>query len=221
MGVLMTDSSDESDDLVRRAISGDPTALGGVFDRYRDRLWQMVRVRLDRRVQGRVDPSDVLQEAFVEIVRRIGDYRPEPEWSFFLWVRQIVGQKLIDLHRQHLGAQMRDASLEVSLHAGGLPQATSASLAAQLLGQWTSASRALERAEAQLAVQEALDALDPVDREILTLRHFEMLSNSECARVLGLSKGAASKRYVRALVRVKDVLSSFPGFEENPQPESQ
>ena len=217
----MTDAPDESDDLMRQAISGDPQALGGIFDRYRDRLWQMVRVRLDRRVQGRVDPSDVLQDAFIEIVRRIGDYAPDPDWPFFLWVRQIVGQKLIDLHRQHLGAQMRAASLEVPFHPGGLPQATSASLAAQLLGQWTSASRALERAEAQRDVQEALEALDPVDREILTLRHFEMLSNSECARVLGLTKGAASKRYVRALIRVKEVLSSYPGFEKNPPSEPQ
>jgi RNA polymerase sigma-70 factor (ECF subfamily) len=214
----MADLSDESDDQVRRAMRGDPQALGVVFNRYRDRLWQMVRIRLDRRVQGRVDPSDVLQEAFVDVARRIGEYSPEASPPFFLWVRQLVGQRLIDIHRQHLGAKARDASLDVSLNAGGLPQATSASLAAQLLGEWTSACRALERAEAQRAVQEALDALDPVDREILVLRHFEMLSNSECSQLLGLTKGAASKRYVRALIRIKDVLRSFPGFEETPEP---
>ncbi|HUG89765.1 MAG TPA: sigma-70 family RNA polymerase sigma factor [Planctomycetaceae bacterium] len=216
----MSGGSGDSEDLVQQATRGDPQALGAVFDHYRDRLWQMVRIRMDRRVQGRVNPSDVLQEAFVDVARRIGEYSPEASPPFFLWVRQLVGQRLIDIHRQHLGARMRDASLEVSLNAGGLPQATSASLAAQLLGRWTSASRALERAEAQLAVQEALDALEPVDREILVLRHFEMLSNLECAELLGLTKGAASKRYVRALVRIKDVLRSFPGFEEDPEPDS-
>jgi RNA polymerase sigma-70 factor (ECF subfamily) len=211
MGTAMASESVEFDPLLRRAIAGDSQALSQVFAAYRDRLWQMIRIRLDRRIQGRVDPSDVLQEAYVDIARRIGDYATQADFPFYLWLRQLVAQRLIDVHRQHLGARMRDARQEVVLSIDGLPQATSASLAAQLMGQWTSASQAVERAELQSRVQSALDAMDPIDREILALRHFEMLSNTECAQVLGLSKGAASKRYIRALKRTRELLSDSGG----------
>ena len=197
----MTAGSSEIDKLVLRAIEGDPGALSTLYAHYRDRLWRMIRIRMDRRVQGRIDPSDVLQDAFVDVSRRIHDFSLDAEYPFFLWLRQIVSQRLIDVHRQHLGAAMRDAGREISLE-GGL-QATSASLAAQLMGKWTSASRAAQRAELQARVQAALNELEPLDREILSLRHFEMLSNEECAQVLGILKGTASKRYVRALKRIK------------------
>ncbi len=132
----------------------------------------------------------------------------------FLWVRFLTGQKLLDLHRQHLGAKMRDAGQEISLQHGGMPQASSASLAAHLLGRLTSASRAAIRAETRLRVQEALNSMDALDREVLTLRHFEMLTNEETAVALGLKKSAASNRYVRALKRLKDILADEPGSEE-------
>src|SRR5436309_12294573 len=115
----------------------------------------------------------------------------------------------MDLHRQHLGAKMRDAGQEVSLYRGALPQASSASLAAQLLGRLTSASRAAIRAETQIRVQEALNRMDALDREVLTLRHFEMLSNVETAAVLGIKKSAASNRYIRALRRMKDIMAGL------------
>jgi RNA polymerase sigma-70 factor (ECF subfamily) len=116
------------------------------------------------------------------------------------------------VHRQHLGAKMRDAGQEVSLYRGALPQASSASLAEQLLGRMTSPSVAAVRAEMQLRLQEALNGMDATDREVLVLRHFEELSNGETAAVLGLQKSAASNRYIRALKRLKDVLSTTPGF---------
>src|SRR5207249_774953 len=152
----------------------DPQALADLFAHYRERLWRMVHLRLDRRLQGRLDPEDVLQETFLVLSKRFAEYARNPAMPFFLWLRQLTGQKLIDLHRQHLGARMRDAGQEVSLHRGALPQASSASLAAQLLGRLTSASRAAIRAETQLRVQEALNSMDPIDREVLTLRNFEM-----------------------------------------------
>jgi RNA polymerase sigma-70 factor (ECF subfamily) len=130
----------------------------------------------------------------------------------FLWLRWITGEKLLALHRKHLGVQMRDAGLEVSLHRGSLPQASSISLAAMLLGQLTSPTLAARRAEMQVRLQDVLNSLDPIDREVLTLRHFEELSNGETAQVLGISKSAASNRYMRALLRVKEILSSMPGF---------
>jgi len=208
---MMSDASNV-DDLLGRAKAGYAQALAELFNRFRDRLRRMVRLRLDRRLQGRIDPSDVLQEAFIDFARRFPQYAATGGMPFYLWLRQITGQKLIDLHRHHLGAKMRDAAQEVSLYRGALPQASSVSLAAQLLGKLTSASRAAIRAETQLRVQEALNSMEALDREVLTLRHFEMLTNEETAQVLGIKKTAASNRYIRALKRLKEVLSSMPGF---------
>jgi RNA polymerase sigma-70 factor (ECF subfamily) len=134
----------------------------------------------------------------------------------FLWLRLVTGQRLQQVHRLHLGAAMRDAGREVSLYRGALPQASSVSLAAQLLGRLTSASQAVFRAERQLQLQAALDAIDPMDRERLALRHFEELTNGEAAVVLGLSKTAASNRYFRALGRLRTVLEAIPGFLDRP-----
>jgi RNA polymerase sigma-70 factor (ECF subfamily) len=212
MGPVMTSDLGDSDDLLHRAAGGDREALAQLFQHYRDRLRQMVRLRLDRRLQGRLDPSDVLQEAYLDFARRLPEYAADPSRPFYIWLRFLTGQRLIDLHRQHLGAKMRDAGQEVSLYRGALPQASSVSLAAQLLGRLTSASRAAIRAESQLKVQEALNSMDPMDREVLTLRHFEMLSNDEAAAVLGIKKAGASNRYVRALKRLKEILAALPGY---------
>jgi RNA polymerase sigma-70 factor (ECF subfamily) len=203
--------ADIPEELLSRARAGDDPARAELFARCRDRLRRMVRLRLDRRLQGRIDPSDVLQDAYLDYARRFAEWAARPTLPFFLWLRLLTGQKLVDLHRRHLGAQMRDAGQEVSLYRGALPQASSASLAAQLLGRLTSASQAAVRAETQVRVQEALNAMEPIDREILTLRHFEMLSNEEAAAVLGLRKSAASNRYIRALKRLKEALGEWPG----------
>ena len=172
----------------------------------------MVRFRLDPRLQGRVDPSDVLQEAYLDLAQKLPGYASKPPMPFFLWLRLVVGERLLRVHRQHLDAAARDAGREISIHQGPLPRASSASLAAQLLGRVTSASRAAVRAERQVRLQEILNAMDPIDREILTLRHFEDLSNGETAQVLGLTKTAASNRYVRALSRLKEILAGIPGL---------
>jgi RNA polymerase sigma-70 factor, ECF subfamily len=204
----------ESDPLLQRATQGDQEALAAVFDRYRERLRQIVRLRLDRRLQGRLDASDVLQDAYLDFSRRLPEYARAPDMPLYLWLRFLTGQRLIDLHRKHLGAEMRNAAQEVSLYRGALPEASSACLAAQLLGRLTSASRAAIRVESQIRVQEALNAMDPLDREVLTLRHFEMLTNDETATVLNIKRSTASNRYVRALKRLKAILAEVPGFEE-------
>src|SRR5262245_57415694 len=203
--------SDEAD-LLLRAKAGDQRALGTLFGRYRDRLRQMVRLRLDRRMAGRVDTSDVLQDAYLDVARRFPQYAAAPTVPVYLWLRALTGQRLIDLHRQHLGAHLRDAALEVSLYRGALPQASSASLAQQLLAGLTSPTQAAVRAELQIQLQEALNDLDPLDREVVVLRHFEELNNVETAQVLGIEPPAASKRYIRAIRRLKAVLGSRPGF---------
>jgi RNA polymerase sigma-70 factor (ECF subfamily) len=209
----MTDDSTDVQELIEQLAEGNQQALAELFGRYRDRLRQMVKLRLDRRLQGRVDPSDVLQEAYLDVATRIREYAANPSMPFFLWLRFLAGQRLQVIHRRHLGTKMRDVGQEVSLHHGPLPQASSVSLAAQLLGRFTSPSLAAVRAEMQLRLQEALNNMDALDREVLVLRHFEELSNSETARVLGIQKTAASARYIRALKRLKEVLCSMPGFD--------
>jgi RNA polymerase sigma-70 factor (ECF subfamily) len=212
MGPIMAAESNESIELRQRIERGDESALLEFFARHRDRLKRMVKLRLDRRLQGRIDASDVLQEACIDVARQAREYLASPSMPLFLWLRWITGQRLLILHRRHLGSKARDVGLEVSLHQGALPQATSVSLAAMLLGRLTSPTRAAQRAELQLRLQDALNAMDPIDREILTLRHFEELNNTETAQVLGISKTAASNRYIRALKRLKDALAGMPGF---------
>jgi RNA polymerase sigma-70 factor (ECF subfamily) len=192
--IIVPNESEDVAELQRRVEQGDGQALLALFTCHRERLKHIVRLRIDERLRRRGDPSDVLQEAFLDIARRTVDYLAAPTLPPFLWFRWIAGEKLLALHRKHLGARLRNAGLEVSIHRGGLPQASSASLAAMLLGRLTSPTRAARRAEAQRRIQNALDAMDPLDREIITLRHFEELSNAEAAKVLDLSKTAASTR---------------------------
>jgi RNA polymerase sigma-70 factor (ECF subfamily) len=207
----MTSEPAESGVLLERARGGDHEALNELFRRHRERLRRMVQLRLDLRLQGRVDASDVLQEALLEATRQVQDYLRDPKYPLFLWLRLLVGERLHKLHRQHLGTQMRDAGLELSLYRGALPAASSAALAAHLLGRATPPAEAAIRAERVLRVQEALNNLEPLDREILALRHFEQLTRAEAARVLGIEEAAAAKRYVRAMKRLKGVLAGMPG----------
>jgi RNA polymerase sigma-70 factor (ECF subfamily) len=202
----------EPSDLLRRAGEGDTAALGTLLESHRRRLRRMVRLRLDPRLQGRVDPSDVLQEAFLEAAQRLADYLRDPRMPFFLWLRFLTGQKLLTLRRRHLGAEARDAGREVSLHQGAMPEASSACLAAQLMGKITAPLQAAIRAELKVRLQDALNSMDPLDREVLALRHFEHLNNTETAEVLGITPSGASSRYLRALKRLKDILGNMPGL---------
>jgi RNA polymerase sigma-70 factor (ECF subfamily) len=200
-----------NEELLDAARNGDDGALAVLVERHRDRLERMVRLRIDRRLQGRVDPADVVQDAYLTVRGKFSQYSADSRLPFFLWLRLEVGQKLVDVHRFHLGAQMRDAGQEVSLYRGALPQVTSLSLAEHLLGKLTPASQAAMRVELKLRVQEAINSMAPHDREVLILRHFEELSNTEIAQVLGIKPSAAVNRYVRALKRLKDVFEGMPG----------
>jgi len=213
MMALMADIPDKSEtpQLIEQVLRGDQRALGELLGRHRERLRRMVVLRLDRRLQGRVDPSDVIQEACLDAARRLPEYQQNPTMPFFVWLRFLVGQRLVDEHRRHLGAAARDVGREISLYRGALPETSSAALAAHLLGRLTTPSQAAVRAERKIRLQDALNSLDPIDREVLALRHFEELSNAEAAAVLGLDKSAASKRYARALIRLKDTLASRLG----------
>ena len=208
----MAEPAADPEAIAERLRAGDPAAAGELFTLCRERLKKMVRLRLDRRLQGRLDASDVLQEAFLDVQQKAAGFAAKSDLPAYLWLRFVVAERLLILHRHHLGTQMRDAAQEVSLCSGGAPAASTHSLANLLLGRLTSPTQAAVRAERQLRLQEALNGMDQLDREILALRHFEELSNSEAATVLNLSKTAASNRYIRALKRLKDILSALHGI---------
>jgi RNA polymerase sigma-70 factor (ECF subfamily) len=204
----------QADELLQRASAGDAVAIAMLFEQQRPRLKKMVMLRMDRRLHARIDASDVLQDCWLDCTRRFPDFVRQSSMTFFHWLRLLAGQRLIDLHRKHLGASMRAAGQEVTLYRGALPAASSVSMAEHLLGRLTSASDAFQRAEIQVRIQEALNSMDAIDREVLVLRHFEMLTNEETAEALGLKKAAASNRHLRALKRLKAVLSEMPGSLE-------
>jgi RNA polymerase sigma-70 factor (ECF subfamily) len=211
MGTHTDKTPGDTTDPIERLRRGDRGALAALFDQHRDRLRRMVELRIDARLRARLDASDVLQEAFLDVAHDLDAYLADPKLPPLLWLRLHVGRRLTTLHRQHLGTKMRDAGLEIALYQGALPEASSAALASMLLGRYTSPTRAAQRAERLLRVQEALNSLDPIDREVLALRHFEQLGHAEAAQVLGITQEAEAKRYFRALKRLKDLLATMPG----------
>lgn len=203
----MADSlEDDLDSLIEKARAGDERAFAVLFDRYRPRLKRMVQLRLDERVRARLDASDVLQDAFVEVARRLPTYGEKNRIPFFLWLRLITGERLAQLHRMHLGAAKRTAGRELSLQPGAVPEASTFFLAAQLAGHFTSADRNLIRDELQSKLQNALNGMDAGDRDVLAMRHFEELSTEEIADVLGLTRSGVLKRYTRAVKRLRDAI---------------
>ena len=183
--------------------SGGERAVAELLDRYRHKLLRMITLRLDGRILGKVDSEDVLQDAFIETARRIQDYLDRPSVPFFVWLRQITSQILIDTHRRYLGAKMRDANLEVTSYRMGSAATSSAMLVAQLADSLTTPSQCAVREEMLCSLNRALEDLDQIDREVLVLRHLEELSNDEVAQILDIDKYAASKRYLRALKRLR------------------
>jgi len=203
--------SDFNEELIARLNAGDEHAFVELFSCHRDRLKRMLEFRMDRRLRGREDASDILQEVYIDAHQRMRHYLKRPELSFYIWLRQLTTQRLIDVHRRHLKAEMRDVKQEVSINRHNAA-ATSASMAILLVAHLASPSQMAMQAELVTQIEEALDAMEPMDREVLALRHFEELRNSEVAEVLNLKEAAASNRYVRALSRLRDVLEEIPGF---------
>lgn len=197
-----------SPDLLARLQADREHALAEAFVHCRPRLRKMVDRRLDQRLARRVDASDVLQEGYVEAAQRLGDYLSNPSMPFFLWLRFLVKQRIYEVHRRHFGAAKRDPRREEHRPAPNHAASDSSALAVEFSACMTSPSQAVARAELQLQLQQMIEGLDPLDREILALRHFEELSNNEAATELDISKSAASKRYVRALERLKSVMIS-------------
>jgi RNA polymerase sigma-70 factor (ECF subfamily) len=212
----MSHERDQTEVLLDRLKNGGQQALAEVFAHHRESLRRMIRWRLDRRLSARIDPSDVLQEVYIDAVQRVGGYLDKPSMPVSFWLRLLTGRRLLELHRQHLGARMRDASLEISLEYGHWPPVNPDCLAAYLTGSLTSPSQAAMRAEKETRLVEALGRMDPIDREVLVLRHFDELSNDEVAELFGIRKAAASHRYVRALERLREILSGMTDFFRDP-----
>jgi RNA polymerase sigma-70 factor, ECF subfamily len=196
--------------LLERLRSGDHTALADLFEQYRDRLRRMVELRLDARLHSKVDASDVLQDGFLDVAKRVDSYLRDPRLPVFLWLRLVVGDRLAMVHRRHLGTRMRNVSQEVPLYGNPLPLASSEALSSMLLGGLTSPSSAAIRAERIRQVQDAVGLLDPIDREVVALRHFEQLSRAETALVLAITEDAAAKRYLRAMKKLRTILATMP-----------
>ena len=202
----MSDSS-QITALCDRAARGDQAALGELCEVHRESLVRIIQFRLDAKIRSRVDAGDVVQEAIIEAMARFQDYLAQQEdWPFFVWLRYITLQKLAQFHRRHLKVKARDASRDVSIFASPQFTATSVMLANQLVKQQTSPSMAAARTEQRQRIQLALESMDGIDREVLALRQFEHLGNSDVASVLQISQTAANNRYVRALQRLKRIM---------------
>jgi RNA polymerase sigma-70 factor (ECF subfamily) len=207
----MANPPSHPDDLERGVREGDRSTLAALFATQETRLKRWVELRLDPRLRGRLSPSDVIQETFLAADQRLDHFRERPEMPFSVWVLLLAGQRLTDAHRRHLGAEARNAGREVAIGSYSSPT-TAANLAERLATDLTSPSQAAVRQEIHEFLVQAIEAMDPIDREVLSLRHFDELSNEEVSKLLGIPKGTASRRYIRALGRLREILEPFPGL---------
>jgi len=201
----MASQGSESDRLRVNLRRGDPGALAEIWSHYRLRLRQMLRLRIDSRVAARVVASNVLQDVYLDAQRQLPAYLEGEAVGCYVWLRGLAEERLWNVHREHLGAKRRSAWREVEL-----PQQSSAMLARQLVAGGSTPSRALRDEELRLRVQQALAQLPADDREVILMRHFEDMSNREVAETLGLSDSGATKRYGRAIFRLKQLLLGDP-----------
>jgi RNA polymerase sigma-70 factor, ECF subfamily len=203
-----SDPSQAERHLADRAAGGDAAAWGALLARHQERLACVAAFRLARRQRGRVEPADVVQEAFAAATARRDEFFAQSARPLFLWLRWVMGNTLLVLHRHHLGVRMRDVRRE---QAGSGGDETCGNLIAELTAGVSGPATAARHAELRARVAEAMDRMSAGDREVLALRHFEQLSNAEAAQVLGIHERAAAKRYLRALERLREVLAGMPG----------
>ena len=196
----MTAQDLDTEELLRRACQGDSVAKSRLFNRHRARLKQMIHLRMDQRLAGRLDPSDVVQDALVEASQKLDTYNQQRPVPFYPWLRQIAWERLVELHRWHF-RQKRNITREVSVEMQ-LSDESFCQLAGRLVSQGPSPSSAALQKEMASRVRQALDRQDAIDREILTLRHLEQLNTKDAAAVLGITVAAAKSRHLRAMQRL-------------------
>jgi RNA polymerase sigma-70 factor, ECF subfamily len=193
----------DTDELLRRCLGGDSSAIAALLDRHRDQLRRMIAVRLDTRIAARVDPSDVVQETLAVAHRQLSEYLPKRPLPFYLWLRRIACDRLADLHRRHFRAKRRSVGREELL---GLSDDSAMALGQRLFSPETSHLGRLVRKEMLQRVRGALERLSARDREVLILRHLEELGIRETASVLGISESAAKLRHLRAIERLQKLV---------------
>lgn len=198
--------ADETEHLVQQARQGDRRAVECLLQRYRTRLKQMVRLRMDPRVSARVDPSDVIQDALASASQRLDEYLRTQPIPFYPWLRRIAWQKLVHAHERHLDAQKRSARQEKPDYRG-VSDASAMQIAKLIAGDLTSPSGAAVRDETRLRVRAALAELSELDREVLLERYVEQLSVKEIAAGLGTTEAAIHMRHMRALEKLHRLVS--------------
>lgn len=212
--------NDTSSAKLERLRAGDPQVLGELFEKYQQRLLHIIRVRMDRRLLARIDADDVLQEVYLDASSRIHHYIENHDGSFFVWLRLITNQTMANLYRRHLDTQMRDVRRDVSISTGKTYESPTRPIAMQLIGHLTSPSKAAMRQESIEEVERVIESLKQIDREVIELRHFELLDNNEVAEILGIHEKAASIRYIRAIKRLKDAINSTDDEQVTPSDET-
>jgi RNA polymerase sigma-70 factor, ECF subfamily len=201
---MTTEELGEVPGLLERAVGGDAEAVRALFSGQRERLKRLVRLRLSRELAGVVDESAVVDEILAQAKERLPAYAAEGVRPLSLWVRDLGCRKLAELRGR--GREPAGAAIgELTLHAGGLPVADAGWLAARLMGEAVG-SRASDRAERRIELQATLDTLEPTDREVIALKHFERLGFRDIAQVLGIAEAEAGRRYLAAIRRLQEVL---------------
>lgn len=203
--------SDRTLQLLAEAGQGDADARNELMQRHRESLLRMVRMRLDRKLATRVDASDIVQDVLIEADRRLDDFIRQEAMPFHLWLRQMAKDRVIDMHRRHRAAARRSVDKEQRLQQAGFGDRSSLELAAQLRDQELTPAASTLRRELQERFFAAVEELDEDDRDIIAMRHFEQLSNSEVAAALGLTQPAAGMRYLRALKKLRQILGEEDG----------
>jgi RNA polymerase sigma-70 factor, ECF subfamily len=194
----------DQETLLARVQEGDVAAGQELLAMHRGRLRQMITVRLDQRLSARLDPSDVIQEVFAEASRRLRDYSKSRPVAFYPWLRRIAWERLVKLHQRHVYAEKRAVGREAWL---ALSDPSAQLLAERLVDSATSPSGRLVRKEMLERAQRGLLELSERDREVLILRYLEQLSVAEIAVVLDITDGAVKLRHLRALDRLRRLLS--------------
>jgi len=197
---------DKTNELLADAREGNADARDNLLQRHRDSLRRMIEMRLDRRIQQRVDASDIVQEVLVDANRRLEDYLANPKMPFHLWLRHMAKDRIIDAHRRHRVSSKRSVDREQNMNVGFNMDQSSIDLAAQLCDNTTTPGAAATMQELHQRFEAAVEDLDPQDREVVIMRHFEQLSNQDVAAALDLTPAAASMRYLRAIRRLRALL---------------
>lgn len=199
-------------ELLADAGRGKPDAVNQLLERHRVALRKLVQLRLDRKIARRVDASDIVQDVLLEANQRLQEYLADPRMPFHLWLRHLAKDRMIDMHRRHRGAQRRSLDRERSITSPQYGDQSSFDLASQLAASELTPAAATLRRELEQRFLTAMEQLDEDDRDILLMRHFEQLGNSETAEVLGLSTAAAGMRHLRALRKLRAILGERPSL---------